>query len=314
MSSTTPPSITDQSLTFLLQQGAMRGRLVRLGETTREILTRHDYPPVVARLVAETAALACALAFALKFEGIFTLQAQGSGPVTQLVADVTSTGNVRAHARFDEEAVRALEVTGEESSVQKLLGVGNLAFTVDQDTHRYQGIVELAGATLADCVQRYFRQSEQIETALKVVAVPVDGPAEQAHVWSAAVLMLQRMPGSAVQNLDAEELDDLWRTAVVLLSSLTGAELGDPSLSAETLLHRLFHQEGLGVPAEPVALRFGCRCSRDRVEETLKSFPRSELRHMRHDDGSVSVECQFCSSEYLFSEAEVEAILSHDGA
>lgn len=310
MSSAPAVSTTDQSLTFLLQKGAMRGRLVRLGDTTREILSRHDYPPVVARLVAETAALACVLAFALKFEGIFTLQAQGSGPVTQLVADVTSAGVVRAHARFDEAAVAALTLEGDESSVQRLLGAGHLAFTVDQDTHRYQGIVELDGATLAECVQRYFRQSEQLETALKVSTAPLEGTPRDARLWSASVLMVQRMPHDGGLNLDAEEVDDLWRTAVVLLGSLTAAELADPALSAEILLHRLFHQEGLGVAAEPVPLRFGCRCSRERVVETLKSFPRSELRHMCHDDGSVSVECQFCSSEYLFSTAEVDALLS----
>lgn len=304
----------DFSLTFLLHEGAHRGRLVRLNDTTSEILTRHDYPPVIARLCAETAALAVALAYAMKFDGIFTLQAQGDGPVRQLVADVTSDGEVRAYAGFDEDAVRDLAPTGEEANVQRLLGAGNLAFTVDMGAHmnRYQGIVPLEGATLSECIHRYFRQSEQLETAIRVASHPVkDDGAEGREVWRAGVLMLQRMPGEQAAPLEDEDQDDdTWRTAVALLGSLTADELLDPDLPAEQVLLRLFHQEHLGVADEKRLLRFGCRCSRDKVVNTLTQFPPSEIKDMPQDDGTIAVTCQFCSTGYIFGEAEIADLVS----
>lgn len=303
----TPPR--DFSLTFLLNQGAHRGRLVRLNETTRQILTRHDYPPVIARLCAETAAIAVALAYAMKFDGIFTLQAQGSGPVRQLVADVTSAGDVRAYAGFDAEAVAGLEPTGEEANIQRLLGAGNLAFTVDMGQHmnRYQGIVPLEGASLSECIHQYFRQSEQLETAIKVASRPVEDAGGKT-VWKSGVLMLQRMPQEHGTHMDEDAQDDAWRTAVVLLGSLTADELLDNELPGEQVLHRLFHGEDLAVAEERRELMFGCRCDREKVENTLVTFPAQEIREMRQDDGTIAVTCQFCSTEYIFPEDEVEAL------
>lgn len=301
------PSGGDAVLPFLLHQGAFRGRLVRLPDTAADILGRHDYPPAVARLVAEAAALAGVLAYSMKFDGLFTLQSQGDGPVHMLVADVTSAGEVRACARFDEDAVAALaaQPEGEDANVQRLLGAGHLAFTVDQgpDTNRYQGIVELQGASLAECVHQYFRRSEQLETAIKVAAGCIDG------AWRASALMIQRMPSGGGINgpvLTEEEAEDAWRTAVVLLGSLTRDELLDPALPGEQLLYRLFHQEALGV-AEAKPLRFGCRCSRDRVELTLASFPAEELADMKRPDGTIGVHCQFCGTEYAVTESDLDA-------
>lgn len=317
----------DYALPFLLHHGAFRGRLVRLPETAADIIRRHDYPPVVSRLVGEAAALASALAFSMKFDGVFTLQAQGNGPVHLLIADVTSTGDVRACARYDDEAVAALpaQVEGEESNAARLLGAGHLAFTVDQgpETHRYQGIVELQGKTLSDCVHQYFRQSEQLETAIKVAAAPLstagrpgghgkgNGRGAGSDGWRAAALMVQRMPvqsgGAAAPDLTEEEADDAWRTAVVLLGSLTREELLDPSLPGEQVLFRLFHQEHLGV-ADAKPLRFGCRCSRTRVERTLASFPAGELEDMKRPDGTIGVHCQFCGTEYVLDDADLDAV------
>ncbi|MGC2854996.1 Hsp33 family molecular chaperone HslO [Novispirillum sp. DQ9] len=302
------PSGRDSVLPFLLHQGAFRGRLVRLPDTAADILGRHDYPPAVARLVAEAAALAGVLAYSMKFDGLFTLQAQGDGPVHMLVADVTSAGEVRACARFDDEAVAALaaQPAGEDANVQRLLGAGHLAFTVDQgpDTNRYQGIVELQGASLADCVHQYFRRSEQLETAIKVAAGLVDG------AWRSSALMIQRMPAGGGVNtpvVTEEEAEDAWRTAVVLLGSLTRDELLDPALPGEQVLYRLFHQEALGI-AEARPLRFGCRCSRERVEMTLASFPAGELADMRRPDGTIGVHCQFCGTEYAVTDSDLDAL------
>ncbi|SIT04993.1 Hsp33 family molecular chaperone HslO [Insolitispirillum peregrinum] len=309
--------LSDQCLTFLLHNGTVRGRLVRLDRALAEILDRHAYPAPVARLVAETATLAVVLAFAMKFDGVFTLQAQGDGPVRMLVADVTSDGDLRAYASFDADAVAALEHRSShqdarsgmsEASLQHLLGAGTLVFTVDLAgtmagaNNRYQGIVPMEDATLSECIHRYFRQSEQLETAVKVTTAPQAG---SDTAWRAGAVMLQRMPRTPDEHRTDEELDELWRTAVVLLGSLTNAELLNPELADGELLYRLFHQEELTVASEQRGLHFGCRCSRERVETTLRNFAAEDRADMVQDDGTISVQCQFCSTEYVFTPAEL---------
>src|SRR3954471_17565597 len=138
---------------FQIDAPGLRGRLVRLGASVDEVLSRHDYPEPVARLLGETLALAAALSGALKYDGVFSLQTKGDGPVRMMVADITSQGAMRGYAAFDEQALNeALSSSGGalSSPVPRLLGRGHLAFTVDQgpDTERYQGIVELSGGTL----------------------------------------------------------------------------------------------------------------------------------------------------------------------
>ena len=144
----------DRIIPFQIEASQLRGRLVRLGPLVEEILRHHSYPPLVATRLAEALAITAALAAALKYDGIFTLQIKGDGPVRLLVADATSAGQMRGYAQFDEGAVRALAAVEPDPSVPRLFGAGYLAFTVDQGQHseRYQGIVELVGMTLADCI------------------------------------------------------------------------------------------------------------------------------------------------------------------
>ena len=159
----------DVCLPFIINEGAFRGRLVRLTGSVSEILTRHNDPTEVGALLAESMVAAVALAGGLKYDGVFTLQVQGSGPIHTLVADVTSAGDLRACAKFDAENLAA-EVNKPRAPgfTRQLTGAsGHLAFTVDQgvDTERYQGMVALSGESLAESIHHYFRQSEQIESA-----------------------------------------------------------------------------------------------------------------------------------------------------
>jgi molecular chaperone Hsp33 len=237
------------------------------------------------------------LAGALKYDGVFTLQAQGEGAVSLVVADVTSGGDLRGYARFDEARLAA--VTGH--SVPELLGKGYLAFTVDQGpkTDRYQGIVELTGLSLADCAEEYFRQSEQLDTKVQLAS----------RGNAAAALMIQRMPGSVAGApiLTVHQSEDCWHTATVLMSSLTEDEMLDQALAPDQLAFRLFHAEGLQC-FERRALRAKCRCSHKRVESTLRSFPRGEIEGLRDASGQVVVTCEFCRAEYAFGDAELEKV------
>lgn len=290
----------DFVLPFHLEGAAVSGRLVRLGAAANGILSRHDYPAPIAALLGETLALAVGLAGALKYEGVFTLQTKGNGPVSFLVADITSEGNLRAYAQFDPERVPATAaIRPEGQSVPTWLGAGHLAFTVDQggNTERYQGIVALEGATLAECAHHYFRQSEQVETAIKVaVERGADG-------WRCAALLLQRLP---VAGSAKEAADDRWREALSLMATVTGAELVDFDLDANTVLFRLFHERGVRVH-EPKPLIDRCRCSEERVVTMLRSFPRAEIETLTKD-GAVEVSCEFCRRLYRFDDAALARV------
>jgi molecular chaperone Hsp33 len=286
---------------FQIDAFRLRGRLVRLGGALRRVLAGHGYPPPVRGLLGEAMALSAALAAMMKYDGLFTVQIQSDGPVSLIVTDITSDGDIRGYGRYDPDRVDAArQAKGE--AVGRYLGSGLLAFTVDQgpDTNRYQGITELAGGTLADCAHAYFRQSEQLQTAIKLAA------SEDAEAPGAAALMLQRLPEDIRPGANMEQAEEEWREAVILLSSITDAELLDPALSPADVLYRLYHQEGVRVFA-PRPLRHRCRCSRRKVERTLASFPRDEVEDLK-EDGKVVVTCEFCKAVYEFDDAALAAI------
>jgi len=310
---------TDVLVPFRLERANLRGRAVRLGPAIDAILTRHDYPPPVADLLGEALALAAVLAGTLKYNGVFTLQAKGDGPVGMLVCDVTSDGNLRGYAEVDKAAWAALGKTGPDGPVPRYLGAGHLAFTVDQgaDMERYQGIVELAGATLTECAQHYFRQSEQIETLLRLGVGRPDGAG-----WQASALMIQRVPmaggvggvggrGGAPKaddsgHVDEERREDDWRRLAMLLGTVRNAEALAPDADPLRLLHRLFHADGVRV-FEAQALRDRCRCSDDRAESALRMLDADDLADMTID-GIVTVACQFCSRVRRYDEAALAAV------
>ena len=176
------PSFPSIVRPFQLEGSNVRGKLVRLGATYAEILAAHDYPPIVAELLGETLALSAALSTSLKYDGTFILQTSSDGPVRMMVADVTSDGGMRAYARY-----RADEIIAHpphEGIVPALLGSGHIAFTVDQGpaSERYQGITALEGGTLSEVAVAYFRQSEQLETAIMLAADPGAGGGTEVSV------------------------------------------------------------------------------------------------------------------------------------
>lgn len=294
---------------FQLEASNIRGRIIRMGSVLDEILEAHDYPLPIAHLVAETITLTLALSSMLKYEGVFTLQVQGDGPLKMLVSDVTSEGIVRACASFDaerfqnsREQIAALKTTeSSQNHLAQYLGKGHIAFTVDQGKHteRYQGIVELKGASMVDCVQHYFVQSEQIGTGIKMAVGKRDGK------WRAGAIMLQHMPEDEANiQAGAGNLDeDDWRRAMTLLDSCTDDEFLDVSLDADQLLMRLFHEEGVRV-YEHKDIKKGCRCDSQRVENILYSMSEDDINHM-NIKGNIEMTCEFCSRIYTFDTKDV---------
>ena len=306
----TPSSESDLVQPFMLESSGIRGDLVRLGGVADHIITRHAYPEPLAALLCEMLALTAMLSSMMKYDGVFSLQTKGDGPVGLMAADMTSEGHLRGYAGFDAAKLEAaLAGNGDapdegRPGVAELLGAGYLAFTVDQGpgTERYQGIVDLSGPALADCLQHYFRQSEQIQTGLTVASGGTRG------AWTSAGLILQRVPGPAPgSSAPADPPDeDAWRRAMILQASCTEDELLDPELPVNDLLYRLFHEEGVRVfRRRPLDAR--CSCSRERLKKTLRAMPRAEIEDLKLD-GKVIVTCEFCNRRYRFDGAALDRI------
>ena len=290
---------------FQIVNLGLTGRLVRLGDTVDRALTQHAYPESVSVLLGELMALAAALGSGLKFDGRLTAETRGDGPVRLLAVDFMSDGRMRGYAGFDQDRVAQVERDGLDglNSVPRLLGAGVLMLTVDQgpDMELYQGIVALDGATLADSAHLYFQQSDQIDSAVKLAV------ARHGDRWRAGALNLQRVAelGPGDIPVAPAEREDNWRKAVALLSTATGSEMTDPALDPNSLLYRLFHEDGVRVyDRRPV--RFGCTCSDDRALAVLRTMEPADLADMVVD-GLIEVTCQFCDRTQNFALADIEA-------
>ena len=295
----------DVILPFQVEGLDVRGRLVRLGPLVDTILNRHAYPPAVSRLLGEMLLVAGLVGSALKFDGMFTVQTKGDGPVRLMVADFATPGALRGYAQFDADAVEAL---GPDPDVGALLGGGYLALTIDQGPHteRYQGIVALEGETLAECAETYFRDSEQIATAIRL-EVRQDAPGQP---WHAGGIMIQHLPKAGAQNLTAENLSgaaaENWRRAAILFGTLRADELVDAALPPDRLLYRLFHEDGVRA-FQSTNLAVGCRCSRERIAGVLGRFPAEERADMAVD-GRIVVTCEFCNAGFAFDPATISDV------
>ncbi len=292
------------------------GRLVRLGGLVDHILTRHTYPEPVSEVLGQALALTGLLGTALKFDGKLILQTKSDGPLGFLVADCESPGRLRGYASFDAARTQALIETGSKNP-GRLLGSGHLAMTIDRGSEmdRYQGVVGLDGETLEAAAHSYFRQSEQLPTFLKLAVARHFSAQTKSWHWRAGGLLIQYVSTQGGHDrpppvTDEEatlvlgEDNDDWQRTVILAQTIEDHELLDPMLAPDRLLYRLFHQEGVSTH-EVVPLESYCRCSRERVETFLKSFGARELADMREPDNTVSVTCEFCASNYRFTDQQL---------
>src|SRR3954470_24063373 len=320
--------LDDAVLPFEIDALDLRGRLTRLGPALDDILTKHDYPAAVGKLLGEAIVLTTLLGWPLKFDGPFflkrktagrfILQTKTDGPVSFLIVDFQAPDRLRAYARYDAARLKQGQNSG------ALLGKGHLAMTIDQgpDMSRYQGLVALDGGSLEDAAHEYFLRSEQIPTRVRL-AVGEEWRSSDGgkHRWRAGGMLMQFLPkaperaqqadlhpGDAPEGVEVHSVaeDDAWVEARSLIETVEDVELIDPDLSGERLLYRLFHERGVRV-FTPLPLRAQCSCSRDAVSAMLNSFAPKDRAEMVKD-GKVVVTCEFCSSVYQFTphEAGVE--------
>ncbi len=294
--------MTDFIKPFTLKEGLFRGEVVRVSKAIKEIMKRRAYPKPIAELISEAVVLSALLSSGLKYDGIFTLQIKSKeGIVSDIVADITSEGKIRAYAKFDSSALEKISPSEikDRGSVPALLKAGYMVFTIDTagGTERYQGMVELEGDTLATCAVNYFNRSEQLKTAIKIAT---DGK-------SAGGIMLQQMPASGGKKqtkLSKDEIADEWNTDIILLASLKDKEMLDDKLQPEDLLYRLYHEQDITVYPEK-KLSFGCRCSEERIKAVLKTLPEKDLKAAT-EKGKINMTCEFCGTSYYIDAKEIK--------
>lgn len=271
----------DQLHRFVFESLAIRGEIVQLDASWKAVLERYAYPDAVGEQLGQAMAAVILLSATIKYDGSLILQAQGEGPLRTLVAQATRERTVRGLARWVGELP--------EGGLARLYGTGQMMLTVvNRDGTRYQGIVGLEGSNLAEALERYFNSSEQLASRFWLVA---DGE-------RAAGLFLQQLPSE-------HDCQEAWQRIGLLAETVTREEL--LNLPAQTLLHRLFHEEQVRL-FEPEPVAFRCSCSRERIAHSLRAMGRAELQSILDEQGAIEVDCDFCNKHYRFDAIDTEQL------
>ncbi len=279
---------------FIFEEYPIRGHLVHLDAAWAALIEHRDYPQAVRNVLGEAVAASLLISATIKFDGVLSLQLRGDGAVHLMLAQCTSGLGVRGLARYQDGAAPESEKIGD------LFGAGNLTVTLETDagTQRYQGIVPITGARLAESLQVYFENSEQLPTRLWLHA---DGNGVSG-------MLLQKLPFErTVAAAEEEAIDDAWRRVQLIGETLTAAELR--TLSDAEILHRLFNEDDVRL-FERAPVFFRCRCSRERVASMLQSLGEAETRAVLAERGSVEVHCDFCNRGYVFDAVDVAQLFN----
>jgi molecular chaperone Hsp33 len=291
---------TDQVRRFIVENQPVRGHWVRLDSAWRDLCAHSDYPQPVRELLGQAVAASVLFAATLKFSGTLTLQLQGDGAVSLLVAQCTHDYRLRAVARFDADRVADIDPR-DRDAFRKLVGTGRVAVTVEADerSSRYQGIVPLHGDSLADSLEAYFASSEQLPTRLILAADDERG----------AGFLVQKVPGAA--NADESDIEATWKDAQKGIEKLSSDDLLNRPV--EELLERGFAEHDMrlfrGAPVQ-----FECRCNQARVSGLLRALGADEVKDILQEQGSVTVTCEFCHRPYRFGPSDIEALFSDPAA
>lgn len=289
---------------FLFEQYPIRGHLVHLDASWRALIEHREYPAAIRDTLGEAVVASLLLAATIKFEGVLSLQLQGDGPMHLMLAQCTSGLGVRGLARYREAEITRIR-TGtradtEAARLDDLIGTGNLTVTLETDdgSRRYQGIVPIAGQRLAESLQGYFENSEQLPTRLWL----------HADAAGLSGMLIQKLPaGDAKPAVDVAAIDDAWRRVQLIGETLTPEELR--TLADAQILHRLFNEDDVRL-FDPSPVYFRCRCSRERVSGMLQGLGEAETHSVLAERGEVEVRCDFCNRAYVFDAVDVARLFN----
>ncbi|HKT72452.1 MAG TPA: Hsp33 family molecular chaperone HslO [Steroidobacteraceae bacterium] len=300
---TSPTQPGDEVRRFIVENRPVRGHWVRLEGAWRELRAHKEYPEPVRELLGQAVAASVLLAATLKFNGTLTLQLRGNGAVKLLVAQCTHDFRLRAVANFDEAAVDG--VTSESqggAAFRRLVGSeGRIVVTIESEekNQRYQGIVPLTGASLADSLETYFASSEQLPTRVLLAADSERGVG----------VLVQKLPDPA--NADESDMKEIWEDAQRGIERLNTTDL--LMRPVEELLERGFAAHDMRL-FKGAPVQFECRCSEGRVSSLLRALGADEVRDVLKEQGAVTVTCEFCHRPYRFDAVDVEALFAEGPA
>jgi molecular chaperone Hsp33 len=296
---TAPTQPGDVVRRFIVENRPVRGHWVRLEGAWRELRAHKEYPEPVRELLGQAVAASVLLAATLKFNGTLTLQLRGTGAVKLLVAQCTHDFRLRAVANFDEAAVEGVSSESQGGAVfRKLVGSeGRIVVTIESEerNQRYQGIVPLTGASLADSLETYFASSEQLPTRVLLAADNERGVG----------VLVQKLPDPA--NADESDMKAVWEDAQRGIERLNTTDLLLRPI--EELLERGFADHDMRL-FKGAPVQFECRCSEGRVSSLLRALGADEVRDVLKEQGAVTVTCEFCHRPYRFDAVDVEALFS----
>tara|TARA_R110001592_G_scaffold320639_2_gene598784 strand:- start:106707 stop:107597 length:891 start_codon:yes stop_codon:yes gene_type:complete len=290
-------STSDQLQRFIFEHSDIRGEILTLEKSYQDVLANGDYPEAIQLLIGQFLAAAGLLSATLKFEGVITLQAQGSGPLSFIMSDCSRHHNLRAIAKFDPKLSYKSD-----TPLTELIGKGILTLTIDpSEGERYQGIVPLESLSLAECLEDYFARSEQLKTRIWLSAET------KSNTPKAAGLLLQALPSQL--EATPEENQRLWEHTTQLADTITPEE--QLTLNHDEQLFRLFHQDELRL-FEPSPVQFFCSCSEERFANALVSMGQEEIHSILKENSFISINCEFCHQQYRFDETDIAELFGEN--
>ncbi|MCC2646581.1 MAG: Hsp33 protein [Rickettsiaceae bacterium] len=282
----------DYALPFMLDKVSVNGRLINLSNSVTEIISKHEYPDAVSRILSELLVFVSLLGSNLKSQGIVTAELKANkGLIKLLVADYVFGGSIRGYGNFDLDAI----IT-DKTSFKELVEEGYLVITLDlgENFERYQGVVEIKGESLSHSIIEYMESSQQIITAVKVVVA--EQKINQKVKWLANGLLIQKLPDTRERKIE----EDDWSRLAMYVETISDEEMTLLDVSPEDLLHRLFHEEGVWA-FEPIKIEHKCRCSRERMQNIVSSLPEEEKDSLIKEKGFIEISCQFCNQKEVFA-------------
>ena len=279
---------------FQLGGNRVRGSIVRLGTAVSDIIKRHKYPQNIESLLADTLTITACLGSRMKHDGVFTIQAKGTGEVHTLFSDVTNNGFLRGYVGFN------TDLTIQDKDLISLMVSGHITFTLDQGKYskRYQGIVALEDKSISKSAELYFNNSEQLETKFVVFNNYDSECSSKDKLFPSGLIMLQKLPNKT--DMDEEENKEVWKNSLNFLSTLKKEECLSVSLTSRDILFRLFNEVGVTVYDE-IVVQDKCRCSKEKVELAIKNLNKDELNEIADEKGNIKVICEFCKMERSFN-------------
>lgn len=288
----------DKIIPFTLKKSKVRGRFVKLDRSLDSILKRHNYDTSISLCLADTLSSSCCIGSLLKFNGFFSIQGSSKDALKTILADFSSGGDIRGYASYDSKKIN---LEKENLNLQQLMSKGHLAFTAIQSksNKRYQGIIPIQEGNFSKSIDYYFKNSEQINSEIVCMSDFSD------NSYISAAILIQCTPEEKDNNVG--EVLEVFEESKLFLNSIKKSELLARNINMENVLYKLFHSLDVRVLKE-MKIKDNCRCSLERVKNTLSNISENELNDITFSDGSLEIKCEFCKKLTLLSKENLYSI------